>query len=97
MGSIKIVVEGQDVVKCSAVFSFAPHSQAAVGVVLILRIVDRNNSRPVQKRLSLTSACLGKNIPDGNELTSALSACSRNVFSPTLVLFVIRPLCCARA
>ena len=49
----------------------------------MLRTVDRKNSRPVQKRSSLTSACLGKNISDGNELTSALSACSRNVFSPT--------------
>ena len=78
----------QNVFSCSAVCSFAPHLQAAVGATRHLCIVERNSPASVRKCLNLTHAGLGKDITYGVELTSA-----RSVYLPLYVLFVIRTLC----
>ena len=53
---------GQDVITCSAVCSFVQHSEVAVEATPHLNIVDQNSPRSIQRQLSLTHACLGKNF-----------------------------------
>ena len=59
----------------------APHSHAAAGVVLYLCIIDQNSPTLVRRRLSLIQIGLGKDIPVGTKLTSAINEWSREVFS----------------
>ena len=51
--------------------------------------VERNGPTPVQRRLSLTHVHLGKNIPGGAVLTSAMNKWSRKVFSVVVVVVVV--------
>ena len=67
----------------SAVYSFAPHLQVAVVAIPYLCIVKPNNPTPVRRRLTLTHVGLGKDTPDGTELTSAIKVQSRKCFLVT--------------
>ena len=65
------------------------HSQAAMGAVSHLYIVEWRRSIPVQRRLSLTHVGLRKVIPGGVELVESGSA-SLPFHAPS----VVRPECC---
>ena len=45
--------------------------------------VERRSPMPVRRRLCLTRADLGKNIPDGTDQKSAMDKWSQEVFSAT--------------
>ena len=72
---------GQDVIMFSAVCSFALHLQAAVEVILHLRVSEQNGPTPVRKLLNLTHAGLGKIILCGVGLTSLINVWSLEAFS----------------
>ena len=72
---------GQDVIACSALSSFAPHSQAADKAIPHLRVSERNRPTPIWRRLNLTHAGLGNLIPGGVALTSLINAWSLEAFS----------------
>ena len=55
-----------------------------------LRNVDRNSLMLVRRRLTLTYTGLGKNIPNGIELTSVING-DGSFFASTHVPFVVRP------
>ena len=64
---------GQDVNTCSAVCSFAPHSQPAVKAIPRLYASEWNIPTPVCGWLSLTHTGVGKPIPGGAGLTSFIN------------------------
>ena len=71
---------GLDVIACLSVCCIAPHSQAAARAISYVCIVEQNSLSPIQRRLSLTHAGLGKNICNGAVLTSAINEWSLEVF-----------------
>ena len=71
----------QDVITCSAVCAFAPHSHAAIEAIPHLCISERNRPTPIRRRLSLTYIGLEKLNSVGIELTSLINVWSREAFS----------------
>ena len=78
----------QDFITCSAVYSFAPHSQVAVEAIPHSCVSDRNRPTPVRRRLNLTHAGLGKLISGGVGLTSFINVWSPKVFSRHSMLYI---------
>ena len=70
-----------NVITCSAVCSFAPHSQATLETTTYLCVSKRNRAMPVRRRLSLTHAGLVKPNPGGIGLTSLINVWSVEAFS----------------
>ena len=65
---------------CSAVCSFAPHSQAAVKSITHLFVSEKIRKMSIRRRLSLTRADLGKLNPGSVGLTSLINVWSRELF-----------------
>ena len=63
----------QDVFTCLAVYTIAPHSQAAVEALPHLCICVRNRATPVRRQLNLTCAGLVKIILCGIGTTSLIN------------------------
>ena len=79
--SIWMVVDGAECYRVLSCLLLAPNSQAAVGAITHLCIVERDSPTPVRRRLRRTNANLGKNIFDGAVLTFAMNEWSQEMFS----------------
>ena len=71
----------QYVVTCSVVFSYAPHSQAAVKAKPHLCVLKRNRPTQVRMRLSLTHAGLENLSFGGVGMTSLINVWNLEAFS----------------
>ena len=83
----------QGVITCSAVCSFAPHSQASVNAISFLCIYERNRATSARRRLSLSHAGLGRLISSGVYLASLKTAWSLGAFFATPCFIYIPPSC----
>ena len=66
---------------CSAVCTFAPHSQAALKAIFYLCVSERKIPTPGWKQLSLTNAGLGKLNPGCVGIASLINIWSLEAFS----------------
>ena len=79
---------GQDVITCSAVCSYAPHSHAAVEAIPHFFISEQDRPTSVQSWLCLPHVGLEKLISGGFRLTSLMNVRSQEAFSRHFMLYL---------